>query len=150
MLARDGETVGRPVSGRAAVDGPQLQAADLAEPAPAEDGAEDRVVAVHPPVGSAPDRVSPGPPLSALTHENQGPAIRDAEVTTFPSDRLGDGVKAIRWVRLEDGSIMRATNWVWRTAGRDIVVIAASGDLPLSEALDPLIDELARTISIAQ
>lgn len=60
MLARDGETVGRPVSGRAAVDGPQLEAADLAEPAPAEDGAEDRVVAVHPPVGSAPDRVSPG------------------------------------------------------------------------------------------
>lgn len=89
-------------------------------------------------------------PLSALTHENQGPAIRDAEVTAFPSDRLGDGVKAIRWVRLEDGSIMRATNWVWRTAGRDIVVIAASGDLPLSEALDPLIDEFARTISIAQ
>ena len=44
----------------------------------------------------------------------------------------------------------RQTNWVWRTAGRDIVVIAASGDLPLSEALDPLIDELARTISIAQ
>ena len=82
----------------------------------------------------------PDQPLQALTHEDQGPAIRPAEVVPFPSDRLGDGVKATRWVRLEDGSVMRATNWVWRTGGRD---------LPLGEALDPVIDELARSISIA-
>lgn len=91
----------------------------------------------------------PAQPLSALTHEDQGPAIRPAEVVPFASDRLGAGVKSIRWVRLEGGSIMRATNWVWRTGGRDIVVLTASADIPLSEALDPFVDELARAIRIA-
>jgi len=51
VLAGDGEAVGRPVSGRAGADGPQLEAGLVAEPAAAQDRAADRRVAVHPPVG---------------------------------------------------------------------------------------------------
>ena len=64
----------------------------------------------------------------------------------FDSEHLGAGVKSTRWVRTEADRIVRATNWVWRTAERDIVVLTASSDLPLAEALDPVVDELARTI----
>jgi len=88
-------------------------------------------------------------PLTDLTHENQGPAIRDAEVVPFESENLGAGVKSTRWVRAEADTIVRATNWVWRTAERDIVVLTATSDMPLAEALDPVIDELARTIRLA-
>lgn len=84
--------------------------------------------------------------LIDLTHENQEPAVREAEVVPFDSEHLGAGVKSSRWVRTEADRIVRATNWVSRTAERDIVVLTASSDLPLAEALDPVVDELARTI----
>ena len=51
MLASDSETVGGSVSGRAAADGPQLEAADVPEPAAAHDRAAHRRVAVHASVG---------------------------------------------------------------------------------------------------
>ena len=84
--------------------------------------------------------------LIDLTHENQEPAVREAEVVPFDSEHLGAGVKSTRWVRTEADRIVRATNWVWRTAERDIVVLTASSDVTLAEALDPVVDELARTI----
>lgn len=91
----------------------------------------------------------PDRPLSDLTHEDQGPAIRLPELVPFESPHLGTGIKSTRWVTNDAGTIIRATNWVWRTGGRDIVVLTGTNDLPLAEALDPVIDELARSISIA-
>ncbi len=87
--------------------------------------------------------------LKDLTHEDQGPRVRDPEVVPFDSEHLGAGVKSTRWVRTESEAIVRATNWVWRTPERDIVVLTAGSDLPLAEALDPVVDELARTIRLA-
>ncbi|KDA05879.1 hypothetical protein DC31_14880 [Microbacterium sp. CH12i] len=60
VLAGDSETVGGSVSGWAAADGPQLEAAEVTEPAATQDRAAHRRVAAHAPVGPAPDRVSPG------------------------------------------------------------------------------------------
>ena len=76
--------------------------------------------------------------LVDLTHERQAPAAREPEVVPFDSEHL-----------TEADTIVRATNWVWRTVERDIVVMTASSDLPLAEALDPVVDELARTIRLA-
>ncbi len=59
MFASDREAVGGSIPGRVTVDRPQLAAYVVSDPAAAEDGAADRVVAVHPPVGAAPDRISP-------------------------------------------------------------------------------------------
>ena len=87
--------------------------------------------------------------LVDLTHERQAPAVREPEVVPFDSEHLGAGIKSTRWVRTEADTIVRATNWVWRTVERDIVVMTASSDLPLAEALDPVVDELARTIRLA-
>lgn len=87
--------------------------------------------------------------LTDLTHENQGPAVREPDVVPFASETLGTGTKSTRWIRTAGDTIVRATNWVWRTPERDIVVLTAGSDLPLAEALDPVVDELARSIRLA-
>lgn len=64
-------------------------------------------------------------------------------------DALGTSIKSTRWVRTQADTIVRATNWVWRTPERDIVVTTGNSDMALAETLDPVIDELARTIRLA-
>lgn len=92
----------------------------------------------------------PDRPMSELTHENQGPAIKPAELEPFESPHLGMGIKSTRWVTNDRGTVIRATNWVWRTQGRDIVVLTGSSNLPVAETLQPFMDEFARAVSIAE
>src|SRR5699024_5479643 len=74
VLTGYGQAVGRPVSCWPGVDRPQLQAADLAEPVAGAERAAHRCVALHAPVGSAPDRVSPAPgPLDGRAGPGQVP-----------------------------------------------------------------------------
>jgi hypothetical protein len=67
----------------------------------------------------------------------------------FPSDTLGEGVKATRYVANDREAVVRGTHWVWRTRGRDIVMLTGTADLAVAEELDPLLDQLARSISLA-
>jgi hypothetical protein len=91
---------------------------------------------------------NPDVPLADLTHENQSPAVRPPEVVPFLSPHLGEGVKSTRWIAGDDDSLIRATNWVWRTAERDIVVLTGMSDTALAEAFDPVLDEFARAVRL--
>lgn len=86
--------------------------------------------------------------LAELTQQDAGPAVRPADVAPFSTAHLGEGVKATRFVTIERGGIVRATHWVWRTSGRDIVMLTGSTDLALADALDPVLDDLARAIRL--
>ena len=88
--------------------------------------------------------------LSDLTQQDAPRAIRPAEVEPFISQGLGEGVKATRHVADERDAVVRGTHWVWRTEGRDIVMLTGTADLAMAEALDPLLDELARSIRLAE
>ncbi|HWI30864.1 MAG TPA: hypothetical protein VNT50_05200 [Microbacterium sp.] len=67
----------------------------------------------------------------------------------FASENLGEGVKATRYVTNEHDAVVRGTHWVWRTRGRDIVMRTGTAHLAVAEALDPLLEVLARAIRLA-
>lgn len=92
MFPGDGEAVGRPVSGRAAADGPQLKAAVGSESVAAQDGAADRRVAVHAPVGAASDRVSPA--VAPLNGRPGARAVSDAEAREHRPDHRAASAQA--------------------------------------------------------
>jgi hypothetical protein len=91
----------------------------------------------------------PALPLAELTQQDAPRAIRPAEVAPFSSENLGEGVKATRYVANDRDAVVRGTHWVWRTRGRDIVMLTGSADLAVAEELEPLLDALARSISLA-
>ncbi|HEX5857518.1 MAG TPA: hypothetical protein VFY91_05355 [Microbacterium sp.] len=91
----------------------------------------------------------PGLSLADLTQQDAPRAVRPADVVPFASENLGDGVKATRYVANDREAVVRGTHWVWRTQGRDIVMLTGTADLAVAEALDPLLDELARAIRLA-
>lgn len=92
----------------------------------------------------------PDPALSLedLTRQNEQPLTRPADVEPFDSPHLGPGVKATRMVIHGAGSIIWATNWVWRLDDRDIVMLTGTTDLPVAEAMVPILDTLARSIRL--
>lgn len=85
---------------------------------------------------------------SDLTGQDDPDQMSAPDVSTFISPHLGDGVKAMRMVTGSSGTITRATNWVWRTDGRDIVMLTGTTDLAVGEAMDPVLDDLARSIRL--
>ncbi len=90
----------------------------------------------------------PAMPLDQLTGQNDERLTRPAEVAAFDSPHLGQGVRATRLRAHDDGSVIWATNWVWRRDGRDIVMLTGTTDLPVAEAMAPILDTLARSIRL--
>lgn len=87
-------------------------------------------------------------PITMLAGQRATDALRPAEVSSFTSPHLGEGTKSVRMVAQDGGALLRATNWVWRTRGHDIVVLTGTTDLPVGEAMDPVLDDFARSIRL--
>jgi hypothetical protein len=87
--------------------------------------------------------------VADLTRQDE-PGLRGAaQVDAFTSPHLGAGTKAVRILEGDGGSLIRATTWVWRTPELDVVMLTGTTDLPVGEAMDPILDDLARSIRLA-
>ncbi|WP_129590474.1 hypothetical protein [Cryobacterium aureum] len=93
---------------------------------------------------------SPELTLDDLAAVHDPAATSAVMVTTFLSDLLGDGVRSIRYADVgePDHDIAAIAQYAWQKNGLDVVMIAANFNIALLTELLPIVDDLARSISI--
>ncbi|WP_104134841.1 MULTISPECIES: hypothetical protein [unclassified Cryobacterium] len=93
---------------------------------------------------------SPELTLDDLAAVHDPAATSAVAVTTFSSELLGDGVRSIRYADAgePDHDIAAIAQYAWKGDDLDVVVIAANFNIALLTELLPIVDDLARSISI--
>jgi hypothetical protein len=88
--------------------------------------------------------------LRLLTNAADPDAIEPPIVEEFESDKLGTGLKTLRYARLDDGSLYGAVNYAFRSEEHetDLRFSCSCPDLGLLQAVTPDVDELARTTGL--
>ena len=89
-------------------------------------------------------------PTDSLLGLPEPDATRAPEVTTVHGG-LGTGRRAVRYTRADSlgGDIVVSVNWGWRTGGSDVVVMYGTSNLVHLDAVLPVLDEFAASISMA-
>ncbi|MDJ0377596.1 hypothetical protein [Cryobacterium sp. PH31-L1] len=93
---------------------------------------------------------SPELTLDDLAAVHDPAATSPVTATTFSSELLGDGVRSIRYADVgePDHDIAAIAQYAWKGDDLDVVVIAANFNIALLTELLPIVDDLARSISI--
>jgi hypothetical protein len=89
--------------------------------------------------------------LRALTHADDAEAVEPPIVEEFSTDKLGGGLRTLRYVHLnEDKTLYAALNYAWRSEEHetDVRVWTSSEDLGRLQRAIPDIDDFARTITV--
>lgn len=88
--------------------------------------------------------------LEDLAGLNDAATTGKPRVEEFESPALGTGLKATRFVDVgaPDHDIASVTHYAWRSGGLDVVLIFGDFKIVRAEEMIPVIDELARSISV--
>jgi hypothetical protein len=88
--------------------------------------------------------------LRVLTHADDPDAVEPPIVDEFHTEKLGTGLRTLRYLHLDDGALYAALNYAWRSDEyeTDLRLWTATEDLARLERAMPDIDEFARTIAV--
>lgn len=89
--------------------------------------------------------------LRELTRADPRGAVEPPIVEVFPHDRLGDGLRVLRYAAdPDDGAVVLTLSYAWRVQGLDVLLWLSTFDTGRAlRALDD-VDELARAIELVE
>jgi hypothetical protein len=88
--------------------------------------------------------------LRMLTHADDPGAVEPPIVDEFTTDRLGTGLRTMRYRHLGDGSLYAGLSYAWRCAEyeTDVLLFTSSEDLGRLQRAIPDMDEFARAVNV--
>jgi len=88
--------------------------------------------------------------LRMLTHADDPGVVEPPIVDEFSTDRLGTGLRTMRYRHLDDGSLYAGLSYAWRSAEyeTDLLLFTSSEDLGRLQRAIPDMDEFARAINV--
>lgn len=91
----------------------------------------------------------PVPSTGSMLGLDDTAAVRPPAKVSFTS-ALGAGEKCMRFIESGDErSISGVSHWLWRLPDRDILMIVGDSNLSQFDALQPMLDDFARSIELA-
>lgn len=89
--------------------------------------------------------------LRELTRADARDAVEPPIVEAFPHDRLGEGLRVLRYAAdPDDGAVVLTLSYAWRVQGLDVLLWLSTFDTGMAlRALDD-VDELARAIVLVE